>query len=278
MGLKRFDRKFGADLLRELPAAPAVYLFKDGDGQVLYAGKAVNIRRRLQSYRNASRRKAHRKMRELVRCASELEVRLQASERDALLAENELIRTLRPPYNVDGAYTFLYPAVGCGVRNDDLWLAFTTHTEAYEALGLRWHGVFRSRLRCRDAFDALVSALARIGHLEPRSRLGDVPRRRGSRVVALRRVADLASPVSRWLTGESDDLLETLSLRLLEKPDARRDAGEVGEELRRLRAFYTRDARRLRAVREAAGIGDAFVDQERRDALFIAHGAAIEER
>ena len=53
MGLKRFDRKFGVDLLRELPAEPAVYLFKDESGEVLYAGKAVNIRRRLQAYRTA---------------------------------------------------------------------------------------------------------------------------------------------------------------------------------------------------------------------------------
>ena len=58
--MRRFDRKFGADFLRELPEAPAVYLFKDEAGGVLYAGKAKNIRRRLAGYRNASRRKAHR--------------------------------------------------------------------------------------------------------------------------------------------------------------------------------------------------------------------------
>ena len=110
--MRQFDRKFGADLLRELPAEPAVYLFKDEDGEVLYAGKAKDIRRRLASYRNAGRRRAHRKMRTLVRVAASLEVRLQPSERQALLVENELIRTLRPRYNVDGAFTFLYPALG----------------------------------------------------------------------------------------------------------------------------------------------------------------------
>jgi excinuclease ABC subunit C len=272
--VKRFDRKFGADWLRELPAAPAVYLFKDADGEVLYAGKAVNIRRRLQSYRNASRRKVHRKMRDLVREASELEVRLQLSERDALLAENELIRNLRPRYNVDGAYTFLYPAIGCVLRGGDVWLCFTTHTDAFVQLGLRWHGVFRSRLRSRDAFEALVSLLGRIGHLEPRSRMHGVPRLRGSRAVAFRRVEALAPAIAGLLAGEDDALLEALSMRLLEKPDARRDAEAVGEELRRLRDFYARDARRLCAVRRAAGIETTFVAQEERDALFIAHGGA----
>ena len=125
MGLRRFDRKFGADLLRELPERPAVYLFKDEGGRVLYAGKAKNVRRRLASYRNASRRKAHRKMRTLVREAHSVEVRVQTSERAALLLENELIRTLRPRYNVDGAFDFLYPAIGSGRHDGRLLLCFS---------------------------------------------------------------------------------------------------------------------------------------------------------
>ena len=102
--------------MRELPEGPAVYLFKDEAGVVLYAGKAKNVRRRLASYRNASRRKAHRKMRTLVREAACLEVRLQPSEGEALRVENELIRSLRPRYNVDGAFDFLYPAIGTGTN------------------------------------------------------------------------------------------------------------------------------------------------------------------
>ena len=77
MGTGSFDRKFGAGLVRELPAEPAVYLFKDEDGNVLYAGKAKNVRRRMQGYRNAGRRKAQRKMVRLVRAASALEIRVQ---------------------------------------------------------------------------------------------------------------------------------------------------------------------------------------------------------
>ena len=45
--MKPFDRKFGEGWLRQLPAAPGVYLFKDQRGEVLYAGKAKDVRRRL---------------------------------------------------------------------------------------------------------------------------------------------------------------------------------------------------------------------------------------
>ena len=272
MGLKRFDRKFGAEFLRELPEEPAVYLFKDEDGEVLYAGKAKNIRRRLQSYRNASRRKAHRKMRTLVREAASLEVRPQPSERDALLAENELIRTLRPPYNVDGAFTFLYPALGVGVRHHQTLLCFTTQVASFSGLGLRWYGTFRSRHRTRDAFDALVALLGLLGHREPKSRLPDLPHFRGSQLVAFRRIESLVPALERLVSGESSAILRELSTRLLEKPDARRDASQVGEDLRRLAAFYRDDAERLRTVLRAAGRTSHFVAQEERDALFIAHG------
>ncbi len=270
MGLRRFDRKFGIDFLRELPETPAVYLFRDEEGEVLYAGKAKNIRRRLSSYRNASRRKAHRKMRELVRVAHSLEVRLQASEGEALLVENQLIRELHPPYNVEGAFDFLYPAIGTGSDESRLWLCFTSQPEAFDGLELRWHGSFRPRWRAREAFDSLVALLERIGHLEPRSRLPDVPRLRGSRFVALRRAPEGLLEASRsFFDGESDALLALLFEELLEKRGARAEAAEVQGNLQNLSTFYGDDALRLSQARRKLGQRDAFVPQGDRDALFI---------
>ncbi len=271
MGMRRFDRKFGADFIRELPEAPAVYLFKDEDGSVLYAGKAKNVRKRLSGYRTTSRRKAHRKMRTLVREAHALEIRVQPSERDALLLENELIRTLRPPYNVDGAYDFLYPAIGVGFDEGQLRLCFTSQPDAFASLALRWHGSFRPRLRAREGFDALVSLLGRIGHLEPRTRLPEAPRLRGSRLVAVRRVPpEMAPPIDAFFAGESDAVLADLFGRLLERTAARQDAAEVQEALDLLRRFFHRDAERLRRAQLAIGRSPGFVPSPERDALFIA--------
>jgi len=270
MGMRRFDRKFGSDLLRDLPEAPAVYLFKDEAGAVLYVGKAKNVRRRLAQYRTASRRKAHRKMRELVRVAHSLEVRVAGSEADALLRENELIRELRPEYNVDGAYDFLYPAVGTGQGDGQLWLCIASRPEAYGELGLRWHGCYRPRWRAREAFDALVSLCGRIGHLEPRSRLPEMPRLRGARFVAVRRMGESwLAPMRAFFDGESDALLAALFDALLEQPGARKDAAAVQAELASLAGFYAADARRLRDARRKLRWTETFVPQGERDALFI---------
>jgi len=270
VGATLFDRKFGAGLLRELPREPGVYLFRDAEGRVLYAGKAKDLRRRLAGYRNASRRKAHRKMRTLVREAASLEVRPQESEKQALLLENELIRTLRPRHNVDGAYAFLYPALGVGRHDGRVLLAFTSTPEEWGRLDVRWHGCFRSRVRARAAFDALVALFARLGHREPMSRLPDVRLRRGARLEAFRRVPpELPAATEAFLSGDSTDLLALLFDRLLESPRARRQAADVEEELRTLDDFARKDVARLRhALRTMERSG--WVPGNERDALFIA--------
>lgn len=270
MAVRQFDQKFGADLLPGLPTSPGVYLFRDGDEQVLYVGKAKDIRRRLASYRNASRRKAHRKMRTLVREAASVEVRLQESEEAALLTENALIRELRPPYNVDGAYSFLYPSIGVRQRDGQALFCFTTSIDAWEGLGFRWYGSFRSRLRAKDAFDAMIDLATRLGHREPRTRLPELPRVRGSYVVGVRRLG-LAriSSLRRFLAGESIAPLGRLAVDLLEKPRARRDSGDVQEALGRLKAFYESDIEQLRVAQDRLGRKPGYVPQEQRDALFI---------
>lgn len=270
MGQRQFDSKFGAALVESLPTGPGVYVFRDAERGVLYVGKAKNLRRRLLRYRNAGRRRAHRKMRTLVREASSLEVRARSTEREALLEENALIRELRPRYNVDGAFAFLYPAVGIGHGDGHTLLCFTTKPEAYAALELRWFGTFRSRPRAREAFDALVELLALIGHVSRRTQLPAHPSVRGSRVVGLRQLPrELAEGLSPFLGGEDRALLAALSTALLAKPRARRDAAHVEERLRLLDRFYDADTRKLRRAMARLGRTGTFVPQEERDTLFI---------
>ena len=270
MGQRAFDKKFGSTLVDGLPTGPAIYLFRDAERSVLYVGKAKNIRRRLQSYRNASRRKVHRKMRTLVREASSVEVRPQESEREALLQENALIRELRPPYNVDGAFAFLYPAIAVGSRDIHTLLCFSTSPEAYAALELRWFGTFRSRPRAKEAFDALVELLALVGHLSKRTQLPRHDLLRGSRLVGLRQLPqELTDLVAPFFAGEDRALLGALAIALLAKPRARREAAQVEERLRLLDRFYEVDTRKLRLAMERLGRAGTFVPQDDRDTLFI---------
>ena len=271
MATRQFDRKFGENRWKELPTQPGVYLFRDAEQQVLYVGKAKNLRRRLQSYRLANRRKAHRKMRTLVREAHSLEVQCEDSARSALLPETRLLRELRPPYNVDGAYSFLYPSIGIRDRDGQTLFCFTTSVEAWADLDFEWFGSFRSRLRAKDAFDALVDLAGRLGHRELTRHLPPLPKVFGSRVAGVRRLGERRRDSLRaYLAGESMEALASLSVDLLEKPRARQEAADVQEALVRLASFYRSDARRLRQALEREGRQRAWVPQEERDALFLA--------
>jgi excinuclease ABC subunit C len=86
-------------LLEGIPAKPGCYMMKDSTGQVLYVGKAVNLRSRVRSYFHAS--PAHGpKIAEMVSRVTDIEWIVVTSELEALILEMNLIKRHRPKYNV----------------------------------------------------------------------------------------------------------------------------------------------------------------------------------
>ncbi len=82
-----------------LPPSPGCYLFEDGRGEVIYVGKAKNLRRRVASYFVQSRDHSA-KVRTMVRRIASMRHIVVDSETDALLLENSLIKSLQPHYNI----------------------------------------------------------------------------------------------------------------------------------------------------------------------------------
>jgi excinuclease ABC subunit C len=78
---------------------PGVYLFRDGEGRVLYVGKARDLRARLQSYRRPGG-DGRLQIRFLEREAEAVETIVTRTEAEALLLEDALIKQHRPPHNI----------------------------------------------------------------------------------------------------------------------------------------------------------------------------------
>src|SRR5689334_24389140 len=117
MAVRNFDQKFGAEFLESLPGSPGVYLVYDHRDELIYVGKAKNLKRRLSQYRNTLRRKKHYRMRGIVKEAARIEIRCAETHLDACLTEAMLIQTHRPRWNIVGAYSFLYPLIGIRSAN-----------------------------------------------------------------------------------------------------------------------------------------------------------------
>jgi excinuclease ABC subunit C len=86
------------DRLNSMPRTPGVYLMKDRQGEVIYIGKAKNLRNRLRSYfNNTDDRYSVPFLLERLR---EIETLVCADERQAIVLENDLIKKHKPRYNV----------------------------------------------------------------------------------------------------------------------------------------------------------------------------------
>jgi len=85
--------------IRTLPTQPGVYLYKNAEGEVIYVGKAKNLRARVRSYLLEAAQ-ANAKTGSLMREAVDLDYILVANEHEALALENNLIKQRKPRFNI----------------------------------------------------------------------------------------------------------------------------------------------------------------------------------
>ena len=140
--------------LKDVPDNPGVYLMLDKDGEIIYVGKAKNLKNRLRSYFfNLANRTA--KVMAMLEHVDDFRYIICASEVDALMTENNLIKKHKPRYNIllkdDKAYPFIridmkeqYPTVTLvrKLKND----------------GAKYFGPYMQSVNIKDIFDLIHTA------------------------------------------------------------------------------------------------------------------------
>ena len=107
-------------LIRGLPQCSGVYLMKDRLGHVIYVGKAKNLKRRVSSYFQGSRRfvRAQPKIAAMVEMVCEISIHKTKNETEALLLEGKLIKEYKPRYNTDFTDDKQFLLVRVDLQND----------------------------------------------------------------------------------------------------------------------------------------------------------------
>ena len=139
--------------LKTLPSCPGVYRMLDARGAALYVGKAKNLRKRVASYVNPSRQSE--RISRMVRMTRALEIVTTHTEVEALLLEANLIKRLKPRYNVilrdDKSFPYIL------ITGDGEWARIAKHRGARNRPG-EYFGPFASAKAVNRTINALQRA------------------------------------------------------------------------------------------------------------------------
>lgn len=136
--------------IKAIPSSPGCYIFKGEDGEVLYVGKALNLKHRVRSYFQKSSNLSHR-ISKMIAKTKDLEWIITDSELEALILECNLIKQHRPPYNVrlrdDKSYPFIVITKETFPR--------VMFTRKLRKDGSRYFGPYSSAFAVRDTLQLL---------------------------------------------------------------------------------------------------------------------------
>jgi len=246
-----FDAK---SVLAVMSQRPGVYRMLDRDGDVLYVGKARNLKKRVSNYFRASG--LDTKTMALVSHIDAIDVTVTNSETEALLLEQNLIKKLKPPYNIqlrdDKTYPYImlthkdaYPRLafyrGSRRRDATFFGPYPSASAVRESLSLL-QKVFRVR-QCEDSYfrnrsrPCLQYQIGRctapcVGYISPSDYSLDV------------------QDASLFLQGRSDTLIQSLGHRMEQKAEAMEY-----EQAARIRDKIS-DLRRIQSQQVISGDGN----------------------
>ncbi|MGI6131709.1 MAG: excinuclease ABC subunit UvrC [Bacillota bacterium] len=209
------------DTLAGLPTSPGVYLMRDDTGQVIYVGKAINLRNRVRSYFQSSRGHSP-KVQRMVERIADIDYLVTGSELEALILECNLIKKHRPHYNVRLRDDKTYPFIRVTV-NEPYPRIFMTRTVVRD--GSRYFGPYtdvpavRETLRmlktlfplrqCSRKFDPETPARRPCLNFHIRRCLGPCAGQ-----VEPRLYREMVDEVVLFLEGRQVDLIESLRRRM----------------------------------------------------------------
>ncbi len=136
-----------------IPTEPGIYKYYDQDNNLLYVGKAKNLRKRVGSY--FTKTLVNYKTHELIKRINRIEFTIVNSEQDAFLLENSLIKQFHPKYNIDLKDDKSYPYIV--FKKEPFPRIFLTRRQLND--GSQYIGPFTSVGKVRELLDFVKSTI-----------------------------------------------------------------------------------------------------------------------
>jgi excinuclease ABC subunit C len=206
--------------VRTLPTLPGCYIYFDNKDEVIYVGKAVNLRNRVRSYFNPNTWAAYPKTGRLVKEIARIEFVVRGSELEALIQEAELIKKHRPRYNIRLKDDKRYPYLKVTWQDD---FPTVMVTRRIERDGARYYGpysnakaVYATRDALRKMFPFLNCDRIITGHDSRACMYYDIKLCTGPCIGAINR-ADYRANIQRlcdFLEGKSEQVMADVQQRM----------------------------------------------------------------
>ena len=134
--------------LNEVPTSPGVYLWKDANGEVIYVGKAKQLRARMRQYVNFQDERV--KIPLLVEQIDSFDYVVASSEHESLVLERNLINQYKPFFNADFKDDKSYPFIA--ITESDVFPAIKYTREKHKS-GTRYFGPYTDSRAARELVD-----------------------------------------------------------------------------------------------------------------------------
>jgi excinuclease ABC subunit C len=232
--------------LKSLTASPGVYQMYDANGKLLYVGKARNLKKRLSSYFRKTGLSL--RIQTMIKQVNNIEVSLTHTETEALLLESNLIKSLKPRFNILMRDDKSYPYIRLTTNQDYPGLAL--HRGARKD-NVQYFGPFPSAGAVRELLSLLQKTIpvrqCEDGFYRNRSRpcLQYQIKRCTAPCVGLISKQDYAKDIEQavlFINGQKDTLADTLT-RAMGKASAKLEfelAAELRDRISRVRQIQTK--------------------------------------
>ncbi|PAU95118.1 hypothetical protein CK503_02645 [Aliifodinibius salipaludis] len=154
------ENRVGKSFFEGLPPKPGVYKMYSELGDLLYVGKAKNLRNRLFTYRRAKMGTTPRKTIRLIRMTHNIDIEICESEKEALLLENELIRNHQPELNRAKKKPETYYFIG--LNNEEQNISFSLQMNQPQADYV--FGAFKGHRLVRKSMGGIIRMLYILEH------------------------------------------------------------------------------------------------------------------